>query len=495
MDKFDLCVIGGGPAGYAAAMRALDFNKKVLLIEKERIGGAGLYNGALSSKAMWEFSTKYADVNFELKKKQLSYDISFEDVKKEVNAAIMERKLQLGVHLNLLRKKNKNKLFHYEKGAARLISKNEIIISKNNTDKKIYADNIIVATGSKPRKSIDIPVDEKYILTSDGIEHIEAFPRSMVVIGAGIVGCEYATIFSNFAQTKVYLIDKAERILPFEDEDLAAVVADNFEKKNVTIHRNASLYSIQIVDGMVEYKLNYKDGTKETCRVERALLSIGREPNTHNLGLEEIGVTINNKGFVIEKDTQTVIPNIYAVGDITEQIALVNVAEREARHAVVKMFGPPIKDLDYNNISTIMFLSPEVASVGLNEQNCVAKNIPYRVAKIDYSTIARAIVMRKTGGFFKLIVTDDDEMRILGLRAVGEHASSAIQAVALLIYMNKGITELGHMLHPHPSIIEGIQECARMLLGKPIYKPSIFTDKLKCYKWRDGVISDFTYKP
>jgi dihydrolipoamide dehydrogenase len=145
------------------------------------------------------------------------------------------------------------------------------------------------------------------------------------------------------------------------------------------------------------------------------------------------------------------------------------------------MFGGPIKPLVYTNISTIMFLNPEVATVGMGEQDAVKKGISVKVAKIDYSCIARAIAMRKTYGFFKIIVSNDEHMKVLGMRAVGEHASSAIQAVALLIYMNKGIEELANMMHPHPSIIEGIQECMRMLLHKSIYKPVVFKDKLQCY--------------
>jgi dihydrolipoamide dehydrogenase len=168
-------------------------------------------------------------------------------------------------------------------------------------------------------------------------------------------------------------------------------------------------------------------------------------------------------------------------------VALVNVGEREARHAVVRMFGPTIKPLSYKNISTIMFLNPEVASVGMSEQECVAKGIAHKVVKLDYTTNARAIAMRKTKGFFKIIVTNDNGMRILGMRVVGEHASSAIQGVAYLIYTNQGIRELADMMHPHPSIIEGVQECLRMLLNKSIYKPYVFKDRLKCYVCENGI--------
>ena len=344
----------------------------------------------------------------------------------------------------------------------------------------------MIATGSRPRIPNNITVDEQTIITSDGIKNLKAIPKSMVVLGAGVIGCEFATIFSNLGQTKVNLIDKAERILPFEDEDVAKVVADNLTANGATVHSGASLKRMDIKPEGVEYELIYKNGTTDIFRVEKALISIGRVPNVENLGLENAGVKLNERGSVWDDDTQTNISNIYVAGDVTTEMALVNVGEREARHAVVRMFGPTIKPLTYKNISTIMFLNPEVAAVGMNEQECNAKGIPHKVVKLDYSTNARAIAMRKTQGFFKIIVTNDSGMRILGMRVIGEHASSAIQGVAYLIHTNQGIRELADMMHPHPSIIEGVQECLRMLLNKSIYKPYVFNDKLKCYVCENG---------
>jgi dihydrolipoamide dehydrogenase len=217
-------------------------------------------------------------------------------------------------------------------------------------------------------------------------------------------------------------------------------------------------------------------------------MSIGRIPNVENLGLETAGVEMSQRGIHIgDDDTKTNIPNIYAVGDVSGRIALVNMGEIEARHAVEKMFGQKTERLSYDNICTIMFLHPEVAAVGMNEQNCIQNNIPVKVVKLDFSVITRAIAMRKTQGFFKIIVTNDKEMKILGMRAVGEHASSAIQAVGLLIKLNMSIEVLSELIHPHPSIVEGIQECVRMLLNKSIFKSSVFKDKLACYSLVDGV--------
>jgi dihydrolipoamide dehydrogenase len=489
MNSYDLIVVGGGPAGYAAAMRGIDYGKTVCLIEKDRVGGAGVYNGALSSKTLWELSHRVDSVNTMLKSdKHMKFELPWTDVRRNLEEAIFERKFQYSCHIKLLQTESMNKLFHYERGHGKLLSANEIQINHEGTEKVIWGENIILATGSRPRYLPNVKVDEKHILTSDGIDQIDDFPKSIVIVGAGVIGCEYATIFSNFGKTKVYIIDRQDRILPFEDEDISTMVAKNLEKKGVIIHHNTSLDRMEVIDGMVEYELSYDDGTTEIIRVEKALLSIGRVPNIENIGLENAGVFMSKRGVHIgDNDTVTNIPNIYAVGDISGHIALVNMGEIEGRHAVEKMFGEPKDILSYDNVCTIMFLQPEVAAVGLNEQQCLAKNIPVKVVKIDYSVIARAIAMRKTEGFFKIIVTNDKEMKILGMRAVGEHASSAIQAVGLLIKMNVGIEVLSELVHPHPSIVEGIQECVRMLLNKSIFKASVFKDKLACYSLVDGV--------
>lgn len=484
MEKYDLVVIGGGPAGYAGAMRAIDFKKKVLLVEKNRIGGAGVYDGVLTSKTLWELSQKVTSI------REMNPDFvpNFDEINKTVKEAIFERKTQMTVHLKLLESVMENQQFRYEKGHASFIDKHIIQIKKEDgSTKQVYAENVLIATGSRPRYLPHIPIDEKIIMTSNGIRNLTSFPKSMVVLGAGVIGCEFATIFAGFGLTKVYLIDKAERILPFEDEDVAEVISTSLESHGATIHSGASLKRMDIVNGMVEYELEYKDGRTEIITVEKALVSVGRIPNIEEIDFEKAGVKLNDKGSIWDEDTQTNISNVYVGGDVSTDIALVNVGEREARHAVVRMFGPAIKPLTYQNISTIMFLNPEVASVGMSEQDLNKKGIPHKVVKLDYSTNARAIAMRKTKGFFKILISNDNGMRILGMRAVGEHASSAIQAVAYLMHTNQGIRDLADMMHPHPSIIEGIQECLRMLLGKSIYKPYVFKDKLKCYLCENGV--------
>ncbi len=484
MEHYDLCVIGGGPAGYAAAMRALDLGLRTVLIEKERIGGTGIYNGALTSKTLWELSQRVTSANEVVRERgRQPFRLSWEEISKTLNEAVFERKYLYACHMQLL--ENAGDRFRHERGTARFTDAHHVMVSRAGERSAISADRFVIATGSRPRTVTDIVVDEQRILSSDGIFRIDDLPESIVIIGAGVIGCEFATIFSNFGRTRVHLIDRAERILPFEDEDVSEVIARQFERKGVIIHRGAKLERMQAMPHGVEYDLSYPDGRSETVCTERALLSVGRVPNIDDLGLELTGIERDTRtGNILVEDTRSSVPHIHVVGDATGSHMLVNLGELEGRHAVELLCGGDQRGLSYDNVSTIMFLDPEVAGVGLNEQECIKAGIPHRTARIDYACIARAIAMRRTRGFFKLIVTDDDEMRVLGMRAVGEHASSAIQTVALMMRTRMGIRELADLVHPHPSITEGVQECARMLLGTSIFKSPVFGDKMRCTTWR-----------
>ncbi|MEQ9466554.1 MAG: NAD(P)/FAD-dependent oxidoreductase [Ekhidna sp.] len=490
MDKFDVCVIGAGPAGYAAAMRALDFGKKVALIEKNKLGGAGIHQGALWSKTWWEISREARLVN--TLGRRLNLDSSgfvFQKVKAEVEKAVEQRVDLLYHHLENINLGLGEELFQFIKGTAKVVGKNDIEIQSNGSTQTIQADYIVLATGSVPRKLPHLPIDEEIVFTSDGLGNLDHFPKSIVIVGAGVIGCEFATIYSNFGNTKVHLIDKGDRILPFEDEDVVKIIEKNLEEKGVLIHRNSKLINMKVEDDEVRYELEYDDGAKESFRVEKALISIGRIPQYDNLFDDSIGVELDERG--IKDDlTQTSVSNIYAVGDITADISLVNVGELEGRYAVERIFGKPQQPLIYKNISTIMFLDPEIAGVGMNEIQAKAAGLDYRIVSLNYETITRATAMRNTQGFIKVLVTDDEDMNILGMRVIGEHASSAIQAVALLISQDRSIKELAELIHPHPSIIEGIQECGRILMGKPLLKPRVLRNSIRCQVWNGEIYQD-----
>ena len=493
MERFDLIIIGAGPSGYAAAMRALDFKKKVLLIEKNKVGGAGVTNGALSSKTWWELSREAAAFRKSLKRYNIKVpDISYTEIQAEVKKAVDERKSMLEEHMDQLRNSPYSNLLQFKVGEAKLLNQHEIEISVGAKKEKVSGDFIILATGSRPRHLPELPIDEKLVMTSEGIEGMTDFPESMVIVGAGVIGCEYATIFSGFGKTKVNLIDKGDRILPFEDKDVVDIIERNMENNGVLIHRNSRLLHMRIVNGRVEYELEYTDGSKEIFNVEKALVSVGRVANLEDLWDDKVGIEMTKRG-IHNDDTQTSVSNIYAVGDLTADISLVNVGELEGRYAVERIFGHPDRKLVYENISTIMFLSPEVAGVGLNETQAKEKGINYKVVMLEYSTIPRAIAKRNTQGFIKLLVTDDSHMKILGMKVVGNHASSAIQAVAVLISMDKGIEELAECVHPHPSITEGIQECVRMLMGKSLFKPAALRGRISCRRFINGIYEDIIF--
>lgn len=477
-------MIGGGPAGFAAAIRAWDFGKKVCLVEGGQIGGAGIANGALSSKTMWELSRDY--------RKALHRDRGFRASQVEVDWNSVRRVVEDGVRTK--RDQLEHQLRELEqprpghggsidllRGMARFLSPEEVEINprKGRWVARVTADHFIIATGSKPREIPNIEVDGEHIMTSDHLMKLEDFPESLVILGAGVVGCEFATIFSNFRQTQVCLIDRAPRILPFEDDDIAQICASNLQSAGVLFHQGATLQYLKRCEKGVEYSLSYADGREDIRHVERALISVGRVPNTDDLGLENAGVELDDRGRVRVQDTRTNIDHIYAVGDASVDIALVSVGEIEGRHAVEKIYGEQSQELRYDNLSTIMFLAPEVAAVGLNETKARKERIPYRVGTYSYSLVNRAIAMRAMDGFVKLLVSNDEEMRILGMRALGVHASTSIEVVALM--MQKGLTAkvLAELPHPHPAVTEGLQECVRMLLGNSIYKPTVFNKELR----------------
>lgn len=484
---FDVCVIGAGPAGYAAAVRLWDLGKRVCLVERSRLGGAGVHNGALSSKTLWELSCDYRRAG----RRDRGYvandlQVSFESVMQVVEEATDTKEGQMRRQLRALAqpRPGERASITLVEGTARFLDPHTICVEASDVGdrRKLTADHFVVATGSHPRSLPELSIDGHRILTSDHIGKIRSFPRSLVILGAGVVGCEFATIFANYGQTKVYLIDRAERVLPFEDPDISRVCSTNLEHKGVTIHHRAKLISMQAVGEEVEYTIEHHTGGRETIRVERALISIGRVPNTRGLGLEDIGVKLGPRGHIEVDDARSSVPNIFAVGDVTLDVALVSVGEIEGRHAAEVIAGQQDSPLCYDNLSTIMFLDPEVAAIGLNEQQAQQQRIPYRVAAYDYSLVNRPIAMRATDGFVKLLTTDDDELRILGMRALGVHASTMLEAVSLMIQHGRSARDLAELLHPHPAVTEGLQDCVRMLMGTSIYKPEVFRSELRLSK-------------
>jgi len=484
--KYDICVIGCGPAGFAAAMRSYDFNNHVCIVEGGNIGGAGVHNGALSSKTMWELAKDFSIAKrVDRGYRASSLHVDYKKVISNVYDAVKQKEYQIRSQIESFSKKtHKTKSLTLVEGWGKFTKNKTLVVSKEGEDDiEIEANDFIIATGSVPREHPTLKIDGKKIVTSDHVLKFKKFPKEILIIGAGIVGCEFATIFAEFGQTKVHLLDSQERVIPFEDDDVSNYANDMLEKIGVNIHHKATLREIKEYENHIDITLDYKDGHTEVISVDTILISIGRVPNLTNLGLENIGVEVNQRGLLVPDEHCRVCENIYAVGDISGHNALVNVAEMEGRFAAKAIEGRVKFPLRYKNMSTIMFFNPEISAIGLNEKECQEQNISYKVVFYKHALISRAIAMRDTSGFFKMIVTNEDDPHVLGMRAAGPQAAASIMYIATLMDHNASLGEIMKTVHPHPSITEGIVECIRILLGKSIFKPEAFPQYVSFKSW------------
>jgi dihydrolipoamide dehydrogenase len=484
---YDLCIIGCGPGGFAAAMRALDLGKHVCIVEGGEIGGAGVMWGALASKTMWELAKDFSVAGMTDRGYRSSgLTIDYQEVMDSVLHAVKEKQYQMLSQIETFspRRWRGPGSVTLKRGWAAFASPDrlEVRLSDGSTE-TVRAQYYLVATGSRPRPFPGIPTDQVRVIDSDGVLNLKAFPRRLIIIGAGVIGCEYATIFSNFGRTQVYLVDHADRILPGEDDDVGDFISANLQQNGVEILHSAKLRGIHPYDSHLEVVLDYEDGHSEVLEVDVALVSIGRTPNFDCLGLDKAGVMTDARGYLQVDEDCLVTGNVYAAGDVTHRPALVNLAEMEGRYAVKHMFGQRVWPLNYRNMSTVMFFKPAVAAVGLNEKACQRKAIPYRVAYYSNALLPRAIAMRSTHGFLKIIVSDDEQQKVLGMRAAGPQASNTIMSIAFLMDQDKGIRDALKSVHPHPTMSEGIQDCLRVLLDKSIYKPQAFPNLIQIRTW------------
>lgn len=486
-DRFDLCVIGCGPAGFAAAMRALDLGKHVCIIEGGEIGGAGIMWGALASKTMWELAKDYAiATKTDRGYRAAGLTVDYCSLRATVIQAAKEKQYQMLSQIETFspHRWDGPGSITLKRGWGTFVSKELVEIQcTSGFCERVSADYYLIATGSTPRNFPHVKVDQKRILNSDGVLNLQRFPARLVIIGAGIIGCEYATIFSNFGQTKVYLVDRANRVIPYEDGDISDFVQESLVKNGVRVIHSAQLRDIIKHPKHLEVILDFKDGHSEVVEADAALISIGRTFDMSILGLHKLGIDVSKPGILKTDDHCRVMDNIYAAGDITHHPALVNIAEMEGRYAVKHMFGCDQSPLNYDNMSTVMFFYPAVAAIGLNEKACRKQNIPFRVGYYANALCNRAIAMRATHGFVKIIISDDEQQRILGMRATGPQVSSTIMSIAHFMDQGKGALDVLKSIYPHPTITEGIQECLRMLLGKSVFKPHAFPDHLSIRRW------------
>lgn len=487
-EKFDLCVVGCGPGGFAAAMRALDLGKHVCVIEGGDIGGAGVKWGALASKTMWELAKDYGvAVKVDRGYRAAGLSVNYDAMRATVMQAVKEKQYQMFSQLESFspRRWKGPGSVTLKRGWGRFRDHHSMtVFCDGGATETVQADHFLISTGSKPRPFPGIPVDGERILDSDGILGLKRFPARLMIIGAGIIGCEYAAIFANFGQTEVFLIDHKETVIPYEDRDVSDFVSNSLARIGVKIIHSAQLQDVRKRPEHLEVVLDFSDGHSEVVEVDTVLISIGRVARLDGLGLENLDVAPHERGHLETDADCRVREGVYAVGDVTNHPALVNIAEKEARHAVKHMFGHRNFPLNYDNLSTIMFFHPAVAAVGMGEKMCRKRNIPFKVAYYANDLVTRAIAMRSMTGFVKILAADDDDLKILGMRGAGPQISSTVVSIAHFMDQGNGAGDVLKLLYPHPTISESIQECLRLLLGKSLYKPRAFPGRIKLQRWR-----------
>lgn len=493
MEHFDLVVIGSGPAGFSAAMRGLDFGKHVCIIERNQIGGAGIVNGALTSKTMWELSHDFSVANsVDRGYRAASLVVDYKKVRKTVLQAAKDKQYQLLSQIETFSKTTaKGGSLTLKYGKASFNDRASVCIERDGQVEMVSGDDFVIATGSRPRAYPGIEVDQKRIVDSDGILNLTEFPERLLIIGSGIIGCEFATIFSNFRQTQVHILDRQHKVIPMEDDDVIEFVSKNLEDNGVTIHHTANLRAIKQEPDFIQVVLDYEDGHSKVIEVDVILIAIGRIPNIEGLGLENVGIEPDSKGYLNINDHCMLGNNpknahFFAAGDVTGHAQLYNVAEHQGRSAIESIYASSVYESHYRSMATLMFFKPELAAVGQNEKSLQKKGIPYKSVYYSSDLVNRSIAMRNTRGFVKIMISDDEKEQILGMRAGGPQASAYITAVAHMIEQGARLKDIIGVVHPHPSVTEAIQDCLRVFHDSSVHKPQAFPNFIKMNRWKPG---------
>ena len=468
MSSFDLVVVGSGPAGYPAAIYAAQSGLKTALIEAApALGGTCANWGCIPTKALL-FSASMYD-----KAKKLSHygvKISGADAPGAITldfAQVNKRKDEIvksntgGV--SFLMKKNKVEVI---KGYGKLVSKNSVeVTAQDGTKTVITGKSILLATGSRVRELPHIKIDGKDILSSDHALFLDKVPASLAILGGGVVGSEFASCYGRFG-SQVTIFEMAEQIVPTEDAECAAELTKALKKQQVEVLTGVKVTSITAKGGSVEVLV---EGEAKPRTFEKALISVGRAPNTENIGLDAVGIK-TDRGFITVdlKTYQTQVPGIYAVGDIIPTPQLAHTGTAEGLFAVDIILGKKRTPINYLTNPSAIYTSPEIASIGHTEQALKKQGREYKVAKFPFSASGKARIEDATEGFVK-IITDTKYGELLGVHIVGAKATELIAEFSLGNNLEMTIDELGHTIHPHPTLSETIMEAAHVASGHPIH--------------------------
>jgi dihydrolipoamide dehydrogenase len=455
MQDYDIAVIGGGPGGYVAAIKAAQAGKKVCLIEKGRLGGVCLNQGCIPTKTLLKSVEVLNSV-----KQSAQYGITgIDPTKAAINMTKLKQRkdkvvTKLTGGVEYLLKANGIKVFT---GNASLVDKNTI----STENEQIRADNIIIATGSTPAK-LPIPISsDAPVITSEEALDLDQLPEKIAVIGGGVIGIEFAYIFKNLG-SEVTIIELLDRILPMVDEEIAEEVTKDLKKYGIKIATSAKVTRIE--GKKVYYE---KDGKEETSEADKILMSLGRVPSTEGLNIEAIGIKTERRAIAVDEHMQTNIPNIYAIGDVNGKQMLAHTASMEGIVAVENISGNKIK-MDYTKIPQCIYLEPEIATVGLTEKQAREKYGNIKVGRFPLSANGKATVEGETKGIIKVII-EPKYNEILGVHIYGIHATDMIAEMVLAMKLESTAEEVTMAVHPHPTVSEIIPEAFHAALGKAIH--------------------------
>jgi dihydrolipoamide dehydrogenase len=465
MSVYDLVIIGSGPGGYVAAIRAGQLGLKVAIVEKDdRFGGTCLLRGCIPTKALLFNAKLYHQFlnakEFGITYKDLSLDLKV--VQQRKNKIVMKN--AKGVEF-LLRKNKVESV----RGFGTLESPTSVRVKTPAGEEKILeAKHIILATGSEPKIFPDKTIDGKHVITSNEALELEAVPKSMVVIGAGAVGVEFASIYARF-RSKITLVEMLPQILPFEDAESAAELERSFRKQGITVMTKTSLEKVDVKkDGICAHVKNTVDGKVTSLDAEKILIAVGRSPNTSNVGLEKLGVQ-TERGYVLINDfMQTNVPSVYAIGDIVPKQQLAHLASFEAHVAVEHLAGHHPQPINYDLCPNCTYCDPEVASVGITEAKAIERGHKVKVGKFPFQANGKAAILGETEGFVK-IVADERFGEILGVHIVGPHATDIIAEACAAMTLEATAEDLAKTIHAHPTIAEAMGEAAHAAFDLPIH--------------------------
>ena len=454
MEEFDLIVIGSGPGGYVCAIRAAQLGLKVCCVEKRKtLGGTCLNIGCIPSKSLLHASQIYSDT-----KSYADIGINIDNVKLDLSKMMSSKDDSVkGLTDGIQFLFKKNKITHIQ-GFGKITGKNEVTILNDDNDQIINGKNIVIATGSEVSVPDDIIIDEKDILSSTGALSLDKVPDKLVVIGAGYIGLEMGSVWSRLG-SKVTVIEYAERIVPNMDNEISDQFQKILIKQGIDFKLSTAFKKVNKKNDKLYVAIETQQGQASEISCDKLLISIGRKPYTFGLNLQEAGVKTDEKGFIVTKNNfQTSVENIFAIGDCKLGPMLAHKASEEGT-ALAEIIVGQAGHVNFDTIPSVVYTSPEVASVGKTEEELKSANISYKVGKFPFTANAKAKVMHQTGGFVK-ILSDAASDKVLGVHMIGADVGNMIAELALAMEFGASSEDIARTCHAHPTLTESIKDAA-----------------------------------